>query len=310
MIDDWHRAAGLRRGLLALLAGGTLAGCCAKPHWYEIFDEGNNRVRSLPAKYANRKLKTGYLDDRTCRDLCGGGVEDCHVADVKISGAKASRVAVCHYAGGERCWGDGIGRMPSGRRPAGLADTPGSSRLVELARLEAASVVAFERLADELARHGAPPDLSRRARTAAADERRHARAVARLAGIEVPAVEVAWPGPRSLFDLALENAIEGCVNETFGALLAWHQAAHAHDPHARRVFARIAPDETRHGALAWAIHRWVRPHLTPDQQARLEAAMGTAVAALGPPGAGDIDLGLPDPPSWRRLAEGFAQALA
>lgn len=308
--SGWHRSGRLQRGLLAILAG-AMGGCCTAPHWYEIFNEGNNRVRALPQKYAKRKLKSGYLDHRTCVELCGGEVEDCHVAQSKHAAVKGDRVAVCHYAGSERCWADGLGRMPSGRRPAGLVEGP-TERLLALAHLEAASVVAFERLAVDLARLGAPASLVARTRRAAGDERRHARAVARLAGQPVPAVAVAPESAPSLFEIALENAVEGCVNETFGALLAWHQAHHAPPP-ARQVFARIAPDETTHGALAWAIHRWVWPQLSGAEQAQITRAMAEAAQALTTPPAPDATahaLGLPTFKAWRRLGEAFQAAVA
>lgn len=316
MIDSgpvaWHRAAGLRRGLWGILVAGTAGGCCARPHWYEVFGERINTVRPLPKKYADRKLKSGYLDDFTCAELCGAAVEDCHLAHTHYPGIKAPQVAVCHYEGSERCWNP-VGNMPAGRRPAGLADTPGAARLLAWARLEAASVIAFERLAAELSREGAPTSLVKRAERAAQDERRHARAVAALAGVPVPEVVVAEGPPRSLMAIALENAVEGCVRETFGALVGWHQARYAEAATTRQVFARIAADETAHGALAWAIHRWALPHLTVEERTEVQAAM--AIAAQACQGAPPDDaegraLGLPTPPTWRALAQAFAGELA
>ena len=34
---------------------------------------------------------------------------------------------------------------------------------------------------------------------------------------------------RSIFELAMDNAIEGCIFETYGVLRAHHQANHAQD---------------------------------------------------------------------------------
>ncbi len=64
------------------------------------------------------------------------------------------------------------------------------------------------------------------------------------------------PALRSLEALAVENAVEGCVRETMGALFAMHQAASAADPHVRATMVSIAPDETRHAALGWAVAEW------------------------------------------------------
>ena len=64
----------------------------------------------------------------------------------------------------------------------------------------------------------------------------------------------------------LENAVEGCVRETFGALLAMHQRERAADPGVRGPCAASPQDETRHAELAWAIHRWALPRLSRGRQ--------------------------------------------
>ena len=51
---------------------------------------------------------------------------------------------------------------------------------------------------------------------------------------------------RALGVVAIENAVEGCVRETFGALIASWQAEHARDPGIKRLMRSIARDETRH----------------------------------------------------------------
>src|SRR5215208_6791664 len=55
------------------------------------------------------------------------------------------------------------------------------SRCTNATRLEASSVEAFERLAAELSRYGAPRSLIREARRSARDEVRHALIMRRLA---------------------------------------------------------------------------------------------------------------------------------
>lgn len=50
--------------------------------------------------------------------------------------------------------------------------------------------------------------------------------------------------------LALENAVEGCVRETFGALCGGYQAARAADPVVRRTLAQITRDETTHALVS------------------------------------------------------------
>ena len=70
------------------------------------------------------------------------------------------------------------------------------------------------------------------------------------------------------------------MRETFGALQATFQAAHANDPAVKRVMARIAEDETRHAALAWAIAEWAEQRLTAEQRWTLEHARARAIEAL------------------------------
>jgi hypothetical protein len=77
-----------------------------------------------------------------------------------------------------------------------------------------------------------------------------------------------------------ENAVEGCVRETFGALLAMHQRARAKDPGVRRAMATIALDETHHAELAWAIHRWALPRLSAAARRRVRWAQDAAMSEL------------------------------
>ncbi len=85
---------------------------------------------------------------------------------------------------------------------------------------------------------------------------------------------------RPLAEIALENAVEGCVRETFGALLAEWQAAHARDPRVRATMRRVARDETRHAALGWRIFDWAQARLGAADRARVERAMVRAVTEL------------------------------
>jgi hypothetical protein len=76
----------------------------------------------------------------------------------------------------------GCGRRPDGAGElAGRGPTPAAAYLAACARLEAASVHAFARLARDLTAHGAPRALVRAAPRAAADEVAHAAVVGRPA---------------------------------------------------------------------------------------------------------------------------------
>ena len=103
---------------------------------------------------------------------------------------------------------------------------------------------------------------------------------------------------RTLLDFAIENAVEGCVNETWAALVAAWQARHADGADVRAAYERIATDEARHGDLAWAIDAWIAEQLSEDERARVVAARREAVQRLlegvGEPGSELVtSVGLP-----------------
>jgi rubrerythrin len=106
-----------------------------------------------------------------------------------------------------------------------------------------------------------------------------ARTAARF-GAVAPEATVGDLPVRDLFEVALENAVEGCVRETFGALTATYQADRATDPKIARLMRGIAKDETRHAALAWEIASWVADRLSPEERARIDAAQREAAASL------------------------------
>jgi hypothetical protein len=123
---------------------------------------------------------------------------------------------------------------------------------------------------------------------------------------------------RSAFDLALDNAIEGCVNETFGALVLHVQALTAEDSATRRVFADIAEDEARHAELSRDLATWLDGRLTSSERETVrraathawnELASGLDETALD----GDCELralGLPDTATRRALYAEASLALA
>ena len=203
-----------------------------------------------------------------------------------------------------------------GRRPAGLSASAARPMdlFAEMARLEAASVPAFRSLARDLVRLRAPKRLVRAARRSARDEQRHARAMRAIAKRRgegrLPVNIASNRRDRSLEEIAIENAVEGCVRETWGALLAHHQATRAPDVDLRAKMKRIARDETEHAALSWRILAWSTSRLDRSARARVRIAMRTAVAELHR-GAIDLpnELGLPRAAEQRRLLAGLARTL-
>lgn len=114
---------------------------------------------------------------------------------------------------------------------------------------------------------------------------------------------------RPLREVALENAREGCVGESFGALLAAWCAARADDAALRETLSRIARDEAAHAALAWSVDAWVRPRLDAADRDALDAAHRDARASLQ--GASRVSpearraLGWPDARERAALTEAF-----
>lgn len=210
-----------------------------------------------------------------------------------------------------RCQPDCSGRRPEGLMPSRPSEGPPlGAYFAEMAWLEAASVHAFRNLRAELVAHRAPRSLVRAAERAARDEVRHARmtrALARRHGGTWQEPVVCEQSPRDLEAMAIENAAEGCVRETFGALIATRQAAAANDPVIRAAMARIARDETRHAALAHAVDGWAQRRLNAAARARVAAARRSAADALRADAA-DPDtvfraaLGLPTAAEARALA--------
>ncbi|MCB9630472.1 MAG: ferritin-like domain-containing protein [Sandaracinaceae bacterium] len=210
-----------------------------------------------------------------------------------------------------------IGRLTDGTvAPARSAEGSDLGRyFAQVAGLEAAAVDAFERMAAELSTLGAPTDLVQWARASADDERRHTRDMGALA--ERFAVTPAVHPPqafalRGLFEVALENAVEGCVRETYGAVVGHHQAAHAQDPVVRAAMAQLAEDETRHAALSWAVAEWALPQLSEAERAEIRAAQRAAIDALARSVSlpeSDLllrDAGLPAPDVALAMVQGLA----
>jgi hypothetical protein len=188
---------------------------------------------------------------------------------------------------GDACADSGGGPSGCGRRPPGLAGAPAGigadlrSYFQEMARLEAASIPAFRRLRRELAIHGAPASLRAAALRAARDEVVHTRlgrALAeRFGGAYVPP-RIGRTKVRSLEELAIDNATEGGVRETFGALMATWQSRAATDAVVRRVMQKVAIDETRHAGLAIRVFEWTERRLSVAALRRVRDARRSCAA--------------------------------
>jgi len=104
--------------------------------------------------------------------------------------------------------------------------------------------------------------------------------LARRFGAEPLPAEIVPHPVRPLFAMALENAVEGCIRETYGALAAHRQAFAAADREIAVAMAEIAEDESRHAALSWEIAAWIEPLLRADEREELRIAKARAFSEL------------------------------
>jgi len=205
-----------------------------------------------------------------------------------------------------------------GRRPRGLCQpsrsrrrrTPLADHFASMAFLEAASVPAFQRLRAELAALSAPPTLLASVERAIRDEEKHARIVAHVAlrfGGAFKAPRVRSFRARKVAFMAIENAVEGCVREAFGAAVALWQAEHAGDPTIRRTMTAIAKDEIRHAAISFRVARFLDARLSSRERERVQNARTRAIARLRtelqmePPASVVSVAGMPDVASAMHL---------
>jgi len=181
------------------------------------------------------------------------------------------------------------GTFCEGRRTAGVAEQEAKTGslgeyFATCAYLEATSVIAFERMYVELEAHRAPRELLGRVMRARAEEVRHTELTSSLARAhgEEPCLPKREPhgAVRSLFEIARENAVEGCVRETYGAALALLRASRAEDSGVREVAREIAQDEVRHAELAWDVAAWITLRLSNEERARIAGDVRDAVAEL------------------------------
>ena len=214
------------------------------------------------------------------------------------------------------CGACGVGRVPSDTELCPPGETIGE-RLARQAYYEAASVIAFVRLTDTLEDAHAPRALIERAHAAAKDEGRHASLFAVLAAKNgAPTIALTYRAATpSLFELAVENATEGCVRETFGAVVTLHQAAYAESAAIRDAFAAIAEDEAEHAALSWELKAWFDTQLTAEERAHVQDAHVRALAdarrdAATAPDAPGLALGLPAPERAQRMLDTLMHAMA
>jgi hypothetical protein len=276
---------------------------CGLPQGLTVDDAGNiNRCDQICINATDdlcAQLPPWFTDV-----LLDAGVIDAGMAETLDAGA-VFIICACQGAGGRR---------PEGLEPCdAIANSSVGAFFAHSAHLEAASVHAFARMRHELRMLRAPSRLISRAARAIADERRHARVVSSLArrfGATPASPRVRRPRKRSIESIAIENATEGCVRETFAALVAHWQALHARDPIVRAAYARIARDETRHAELAHEAARFFDSMLGHAARIRVSRARDAALAELAREGVDPtralVEIaGLPSKKSFSKLHARF-----
>ncbi len=263
-------------------------------------------------------IDAGTQESGVCFTLCDPTEPDC----VYFSLGEAGAFLSC----GPGC----VGRLHESARVEALKVGHGGScgetsaeYLARAAQLEAVSIDAFRILARDLTEHGAPRDLVRAARRAARDEIRHTRVIASLAK---SAGATAWVTRsrslrtgtrRSLRAVIIENAVEGCVRETYGVAVARWQSRHARDSAVSRAMRAITLDEARHADLAWRIDAWAMARLDARDRANVRQARRAAIAELEATvskgsscsAEGSVALGLPSPSQARALVRALRETV-
>ncbi|MCB9654464.1 MAG: ferritin-like domain-containing protein [Deltaproteobacteria bacterium] len=206
--------------------------------------------------------------------------------------------------------------IPTGPVPASVG-----AYLADQATVEALAVDAFVLLDLELKHYGAPEALHMRAQRAIRDEARHASmvgALARRAGASfVPRAAVVHT-VRSRAAVAEDAAMEGCVRETLGALLAEFQARHATSTEIARVMRSLADDELQHAVLGWAVAAWALTGVDRNARAGIRVGVKHAIERFrsAPPGGRALpefarrDLGLPSSDVWWSWCDAVGCAIA
>lgn len=255
------------------------------------------------------------------------------VAELRARNFRAGRAALRGNAQGEnrtagRCENGTVhsGSFHEGRRPTGLVDSApipiGSTDgdlFAAMSLNAAAAVIAYRQLGRELGALGAPRSLRDRVRRAAWDSIRHTRFADGLAlrfGSEPERPMIDTQRPRTLAELARDNAVEGCVREAWSAALALWQAEYALAPIVREAMRDFAHDKMRHAQLAWDIHRWAIGRIQESEVVAVDEACRRAIARilrapvpfLTP--AALRNVGLPAPKIARALAHAVLDGIA
>jgi rubrerythrin len=302
----------LRRYLSGLVIASLPACCRTEPE--RVFYQ---RIDPAILDSVDGGVPAEKLPPEICKEVCRTVVDHCRFVPLDAGSDFNGDVACVQSPAHEVC----SGPLPGGRPPPGLrpplieGDDPVGVYFAYMAHVEGAAVHGFLQLALELQNLGAPRELVRAAQKAAADEARHAAIARRLARRSVPAVEIDATPPRGAFQIALDNAVEGGVFETYAVLTCQWQSRMAADARTRAAFCRIAEDELRHAEVAQAVAAWLEPQLDDAERRQIARARQNAAARLAAqvetpmPAALVAAAGLPPPEVARAWVADLTQRL-
>jgi hypothetical protein len=172
-------------------------------------------------------------------------------------------------------------RIIKGRAPLNMNEDfiPATSLATHFARQaqeEALSVFSFAELYNALQRLQAPPTLLDRCLEALIDEQNHTKLAITLCikhGGSTPCITVPKSSTPDLFTITMHNALVGCIQESWAALIEQYQAEHT--KFHNHIQNRIAKDETKHAQLAWDVHEFLIKKLPLQEQVTVTETMRT-----------------------------------
>ena len=140
-----------------------------------------------------------------------------------------------------------------------------------------ASVDAFIELAEQLRSWGAPEELIQRCLVAAEEERNHTMLMDRLAkkyGGHRPEPSADPQSNTTLFEVALHNAVEGCIIACVPRINLFMPMNHCNR------YLPIAKDEIEHAQLSWDLHSWFCAQLSEEERRQVDSAQLDAIRQL------------------------------
>jgi hypothetical protein len=150
-----------------------------------------------------------------------------------------------------------------------------------LAQEEATAVFAFGELLEHLQHWDASESLQDWCRKIIGEEQTHTLMMSGLAhrnGQTSAVIQFPSVNQVSMKEMAIHNALTGCIGETWFAVLLRYQSEHA--PKYKGVFKRISKDETSHAEFSWSLHEWFMSQLTADEQVEVHRAMRSMLSRL------------------------------